>query len=108
MSTIIFVVNDPSPTLVSLVGAGPGHPGLLTLKAVELLGQADLVIYDKLVPHALLQHVRPGARSVSVIELNGCHPADRQPVLEAMIEAAREGKRVVRLKGGDPSIFGRG
>jgi uroporphyrinogen III methyltransferase/synthase len=102
-------VNDTSPTLVSLVGAGPGHPGLLTLKAVELLAQADVVIYDKLVPHALLQHARPDARTVSVTELNnGCHPTDRQPVIEAMVDAARAGQRVVRLKGGDPSIFGRG
>jgi uroporphyrinogen III methyltransferase/synthase len=101
-------VNDASSSLVSLVGAGPGHPGLLTLRAVEALGQADLVIYDKLVSPALLLHVRPGARVVCVSELNACHPIDRQPVLEAMIDAARSGQRVVRLKGGDPSIFGRG
>ena len=94
--------------LVSLVGAGPGHPGLLTVRAAELLGQADLVIYDKLVPPSILTPIRPGARVVCVSELNANHPADRQPVLEAMIEAARAGQRVVRLKGGDPSIFGRG
>jgi uroporphyrinogen III methyltransferase/synthase len=94
--------------LVSLVGAGPGHPGLLTLRAVELLGQADLVIYDKLVPQHLLLHARPEARVVCVSELNACHPLDRQPVMEAMIDGARAGQRVVRLKGGDPSIFGRG
>lgn len=93
---------------MSLVGAGPGHPGLLTLRAVELLGQADLVIYDKLVPLALLAHARAGARAVCVSELNAGHPGDRQPVLEAMIDGARAGQRVVRLKGGDPSIFGRG
>jgi uroporphyrinogen III methyltransferase/synthase len=101
-------VNDIPPLLVSLVGAGPGHPGLLTLRAVELLNQADLVIFDKLVPQALLQHARVGARLVCVAELNANHPADRQPVLEAMIDGARAGQRVVRLKGGDPSIFGRG
>lgn len=101
-------MNDTPPCLVSLVGAGPGHPELLTLRAVELLGQADLVIYDKLVPPALLQHANSTARIVCVSELNACHPLDRQPVLEAMIDAAREGQRVVRLKGGDPSIFGRG
>jgi len=80
----------------------------LTLRAVELLNQADLVIFDKLVPQALLQHARVGARLVCVAELNANHPADRQPVLEAMIDGARAGQRVVRLKGGDPSIFGRG
>lgn len=101
-------MNDTPPLLVSLVGAGPGHPGLLTLRAVELLNRADLVIYDKLVPLALLQHTPAQARVVCVAELNANHPADRQPVLEAMIEGARAGRRVVRLKGGDPSIFGRG
>lgn len=80
----------------------------MTLRAVELLGQADLVIYDKLVPHSHLLHARPGARVVCVAELNACHPADRHPVMEAMIDGARAGQRVVRLKGGDPSIFGRG
>src|SRR4029077_5515817 len=59
-------------------------------------------------PHPLLLHARPGARVVCVSELNACHPLDRQPVMEAMIDAARAGQRVVRLKGGDPSIFGRG
>jgi uroporphyrinogen III methyltransferase/synthase len=101
-------VNDASQTLVFLVGAGPGHPGLLTLRGAELLSQADLIIHDKLVPPALLLHARPGARVVSVTELNACHPLDRQPVLEAMVEGARAGQRVVRLKGGDPTIFGRG
>lgn len=101
-------MSDATIPLVSLVGAGPGHPGLLTLRAVELLGQADVVIFDKLVPHALLVHARAGARVVCVSELNAGHPGDRQPVLEAMIEGARAGRRVVRLKGGDPSIFGRG
>ena len=101
-------MSDASIPLVSLVGAGPGNPGLLTLRAVELLGQADLVIFDKLVPHALLGHARAGARVVCVSELNAGHPGDRQPVLEAMIEGARAGQRVVRLKGGDPMIFGRG
>ena len=94
--------------LVSLVGAGPGHPGLLTLRAVECLAHADLVIYDKLVPSTLLTHVRPDAKVVCVTELAPAHPTENMPVLDIMIREARAGKRVVRLKGGDPSIFGRG
>ncbi len=94
--------------LVFLVGAGPGDPGLLTLRAVECLAQADLVLYDKLVPVRMLEHASSTAERVCVMELADCHP-DRPPhVHRLMIEAARQGKRVIRLKGGDPLLFGRG
>src|SRR5438270_2712238 len=92
---------------VFLVGAGPGHPGLLTLRAVECLRRADLVLYDRLVPPALLDHARPGAERVCVADLAGRHPERVALVHQAMIEAARAGRRVVRLKGGDPCVFGR-
>src|SRR5581483_11115322 len=92
---------------VSLVGAGPGHPGLLTLRAVECLRRADLVPYDKPVPPALLEHA-PGAEKVCIGDLTTDHPRRHLPVHEAMVRAARAGKRVVRLKGGDPCLFGRG
>lgn len=93
---------------VFLVGAGPGHPGLLTLRAVECLAQADLVIYDYLVPPRLLEHAPAHAERVRVGDLPGCH-SERWPHIHAlMIAAARQGKRVVRLKGGDPFVFGRG
>src|SRR5262249_39484126 len=81
---------------------------LLTLRAVELLGQADLVVYDKLVPRALLRHARPDAELRCVADLAHGPPHDRLPVMDAVVQAAKKGKRVVRLKGGDPSIFGRG
>ena len=94
--------------LVSLVGAGPGHPGLLTLRAAERLRKADLVLYDKLVPIELLgEHLRDGAEIVCVADLAPCHEERANCVHEAMIAAARQGRRVVRLKGGDPSLFGR-
>jgi uroporphyrinogen III methyltransferase/synthase len=103
------------PPLVSLVGAGPGHPGLLTLRAVECLAEADLVLYDKLVPARLLEHARPGAELICVTDLagchsQGCHGCDSRAthIHHKMIETARQGKRVVRLKGGDPFLFGRG
>jgi len=93
---------------VFLVGAGPGHPGLLTLRAVECLAQADLVLYDQLVPLRLLEHVPAHAERICVADLPGCHPERWPHIHTAMINAARQGKRVVRLKGGDPFVFGRG
>ena len=93
---------------VFLVGAGPGHPGLLTVRAVECLRQADLVLYDKLVPLALLEHAPESALRMCVTELSDCHTERYVPVQHTMIEAARGGKQVVRLKGGDPFLFGRG
>ncbi len=98
---------DASPQ-VFLVGAGPGHPGLLTLRAVECLAQADLVIYDKLVPTQLVDYAPAGAERLCVADLPGCHPERWPHIHRAMIEAARQGKRVVRLKGGDPFLFARG
>jgi uroporphyrinogen III methyltransferase/synthase len=100
--------GGPSPPPVALVGAGPGHPGLLTLRAAELLARADVVLYDRLVPVALLDHAPPSAQRVCVDQLPGCH-AERWPhIHQSLIEFARQGLRVVRLKGGDPFLFGRG
>src|SRR5213078_3220390 len=90
--------------LVALVGAGPGHPGLLTLRAVECLKQADLILYDKLVPVVMLAHASPTAEKHCVTELAPSHDQRLIPIHEAMIMAARAGKRVVRLKGGDPFV----
>jgi len=93
---------------VALVGAGPGNPGLLTLRAVELLSRADLILYDRLVPVRLLDHAPDSARRIAVDALHGKHPERWQEVYQLMIDAARQGRRVVRLKGGDPFVFGRG
>ncbi len=93
---------------VFLVGAGPGHPGLLTLRAAECLRQADLVLYDKLVSPLLLEHAPASAEKHCVVELAAHHDERIVPIHEAMIAAVRAGKRVVRLKGGDPFVFGRG
>src|SRR5262245_51735355 len=94
--------------MVYLVGAGPGHPGLLTLRAVECLRRADLVLYDRLVPAELLVHAPQSAERRCVEEMPTPHP-ERYPLIHgAMIEAARSGRCVVRLKGGDPFVFGRG
>src|ERR1700687_3458613 len=93
---------------VFLVGAGTGHPGLLTIRAVECLAKADLVLYDRLVSPRLLAYAPAGAERICVTEL-ATHHVERCPhVNQTMLEAARQGKRVVRLKGGDPLVFGRG
>jgi uroporphyrinogen III methyltransferase/synthase len=93
---------------VALVGAGPGHPGLLTLRAAELLARAEFVLYDRLVPEALLGRCPPTAQFMCVEQLPAEH-AHRYPHIHAtLIDAARRGLRVVRLKGGDPFVFGRG
>src|SRR6516162_7609157 len=85
---------------VYLVGAGPGDPGMLTLRAVECLARAELVLYDRLVPARILEHAPPEAERVYVGDLPGCHPERWPHVHRTLIEAARRGKRVVRLKGG--------
>ncbi len=101
-----FITHHSS--LVSLVGAGPGHPGLLTLRGHECLRQADLVLYDRLVPAEMLAHAPESARKICIDELPGGHP-DRWPLIhQTMIDAASQGLRVVRLKGGDPFLFARG
>jgi uroporphyrinogen III methyltransferase/synthase len=100
---------DPhSPPPVALVGAGPGHPEYLTLRAVECLRRADLVLYDRLVPPRMLEHAPPTAERVCIDSLHERHAQRIPHIHQAMIDAARRGLRVVRLKGGDPFVFGRG
>ncbi len=92
---------------VWLVGAGPGDPGLLTLHAVNALGQADVVVHDALVADEILSYA-PDAEKVYVGKRGG-KPSPKQPEINAqLIALAKEGKRVLRLKGGDPFVFGRG
>ncbi len=91
-----------------LVGAGPGDPALLTVRAVECLSRADVVLHDKLVARRILELIRPEARRISVEELPGEHPTRWPHIVRLLLEEARHGRIVVRLKGGDPTIFGRG
>jgi uroporphyrin-III C-methyltransferase/precorrin-2 dehydrogenase/sirohydrochlorin ferrochelatase len=92
---------------VSLVGAGPGDPELLTMRAVNRLRVADLVLHDALVPPAVLA-LAPGARLFYVGKRAGRHSIEQDAIHRLMIRAARRGERVVRLKCGDPFVFGRG
>jgi uroporphyrinogen III methyltransferase / synthase len=97
-----------SPPTVFLVGAGPGDPGLLTLRAVELLDSADVVLYDRLIPPGALEHARPEAELVYVGKQGGGPQMSQSEIDRLLVEHGRTGKRVVRLKGGDPLVFGRG
>ncbi|GGC84602.1 uroporphyrinogen-III C-methyltransferase [Undibacterium terreum] len=93
---------------VLLVGAGPGDPELLTLKAVKAIAQADVILVDDLVNPEVLQHARPDARIVQVGKRGGCRSTPQAFIEKLMAAEALAGHCVVRLKGGDPFIFGRG
>ncbi|KQM67641.1 uroporphyrin-III methyltransferase [Sphingomonas sp. Leaf17] len=99
--------HDFQPGTVWLVGAGPGDPDLLTRKAERLLAAADIVFFDALVGPAILALVSPATKLVGVGKRSGRHSKDQGSINALLAAAAKAGKRVVRLKGGDPSIFGR-
>lgn len=93
---------------VVLVGAGPGDPGLLTLRALRVLNEADVILHDRLVGAGVLALARRDAELVEVGKQAGNHHATQDQIHALMLEHARAGRRVVRLKGGDPFVFGRG
>ncbi len=98
----------PGTGQVTLVGAGPGDPELLTLKAVKAIAAATVLLVDDLVSDAIVAYAPPQARIVFVGKRGGCKSTPQAFIEKLMIQAAREGETVVRLKGGDPFIFGRG
>ena len=93
---------------VFLVGAGPGDPGLLTVRAVELIAAADVVLYDRLIPAEALKHARADAELIYVGKQGGGPQMPQEEIDRLLVEHGRSGRRVVRLKGGDPFVFGRG
>lgn len=94
--------------IVYLVGAGPGDAGLMTLRGAELLGRADVVVYDALVNRDLLRLAPPGAELIYAGKRSGIHVIPQDELNRLLVDKARGGKTVVRLKGGDPYVFGRG
>ncbi|MDY0780329.1 uroporphyrinogen-III C-methyltransferase [Tenacibaculum sp. IB213877] len=93
---------------LTVVGAGPGDPDLITLKAINVLKEADVVLYDALVNSELLRYVNPNAEQIFVGKRRGCYRYQQEQINELIVERGYSKGHVVRLKGGDPFIFGRG
>ncbi len=99
---------DRKPGHVTLLGAGPGAADLITLRGLVALQAADVIYYDRLADPALLAHAKPGARCISVGKAPGCHSVPQDQINARLVQSAQKGQTVVRLKCGDPGIFGRG
>jgi uroporphyrinogen III methyltransferase/synthase len=97
-----------APGIVYLVGAGPGDPGLMTTRSLELIVAADVIVHDRLIPRDALAAARPDAELIYVGKEPGVAGVPQEGIAELLIDRARQGKLVVRLKGGDPFVFGRG
>jgi uroporphyrin-III C-methyltransferase len=108
IAALLAQTRRMAPGEVWLAGAGPGDPGLLTLEVLGALGQADVIIHDALIEAEVLALARPGARLVFVGKRGGRPSARQAEITARLVAEARAGQRVLRLKGGDPFVFGRG
>ncbi|MEU8362280.1 uroporphyrinogen-III C-methyltransferase [Nonomuraea sp. NPDC048882] len=100
--------NRTKPVGVALVGGGPGDPGLITVRGRQLLAQADVVVADRLAPRGLLDELAPDVELIDAAKVPYGRSLSQETINELMVDRARQGKFVVRLKGGDPFVFGRG
>ncbi len=103
-----YTDDEETTGIVYLVGSGPGDPGLLTLKAAEKIAEADVIVYDYLAGHNFVQKAKPAAELIYVGKSGKRHTVEQIDINQILVSKAREGKAVVRLKGGDPYVFGRG
>jgi uroporphyrin-III C-methyltransferase / precorrin-2 dehydrogenase / sirohydrochlorin ferrochelatase len=108
LSAALAAANVTPRGFVSIVGAGPGDPGLVTLKAQRRMQEADVILHDRLVPPEVLRLARRDAELIETGKQAGHHHTQQEHIHELLLEHARAGLRVVRLKGGDPFVFGRG
>lgn len=99
---------NTAPGIVYLIGAGPGDPGLITVRGLSLLRQADVVVHDRLVARELLSEARPGAEVIDAGKAPGEHRFSQSWINALLVDRAKSGRCVARLKGGDPFMFGRG
>ncbi|MEI6770692.1 MAG: SAM-dependent methyltransferase, partial [Planctomycetota bacterium] len=101
-------MNEVIHGFVYFIGAGPGDPGLLTVRGQQVLNDADVIIYDRLVSLQILQLLPDDTPKICAESLPGCHPERMEVLVDLMITNASKGLKVARLKGGDPLLFGRG
>ena len=105
-NSVLF--NMPIQGKVYLIGAGPGDPGLVTVRARELIELADVIVYDYLANSKILDWTKPDCERIYVGKSAGRHSIPQDEIEEMLVDSAIKGKQVVRLKGGDPFVFGRG
>ena len=100
--------NNKNTGKIYLIGAGPGDPGLITVKGLQCIQEADVIVYDYLASPRLMRHARKNAEKIYVGKMGGNHTLSQDGINNLLVEKGKSGLKVARLKGGDPFVFGRG